>query len=178
MSKAISFRDLQVCSFFNGMNEIEMISLKNDKLMEHALVQIGFDTEYPVSYEPSKHRCMRGKVAVGFRAVGEINLNRSYINSPMCTLTERMIAAAYTDPSLTKEMSSLMGMRVNFRSLLDNGNDSSNEDLPEDMLEPDREFVGQQIRELERLRDVIRGPLFNNRGEAKTFLEYSDSNSH
>jgi len=175
MSKTISFRDLQVCSFFKDMNEIEMLSLSNDRLMEFALRQVGFDTEYPVSYEPSKHRCMRGKAALGFRAVGEINLNRAYIDSPLCTLTERLIAAAYTDPSLTRELSNLLGMRVNFRTLLENGNDSGSQDLPEDMLEPDRVFVGQQIEDLEKLRDSIRGCMFNDRGEAKTFFEYKNS---
>ena len=172
MSKTISFRDLQVCSFFQNMNEIQMMSLENDGAMEVALQQVGFDTDYPVSYEPSNHRCMRGKVALGFRAVGEINMNSSFIESPLCTLTERMIAAAYIDPSLTKELSSLMGMRVNFRSLLENGSDSSSEDLPDDMLEPDRDFVGKQIKDLVILRDEIRGPILNERGEAKTFAEY------
>lgn len=172
MSKTLSFRDLQVCSFFKDMNEIQMLSLENDKAMEFALQHVGFDTDYPVTYEPSNHRCMRGKVALGFRAVGEINMNKSYIESPLCTLTERMIAAAYVDPSLTRELSSLMGMRVNFRSLLENGTDSSSEDLPDDMLEPNREFVGKQIDDLITLRDTIRGSLLNERGEAKTFAEY------
>lgn len=172
MSKTLSFRDLQVCSMFKGMNEIEMLSLENDEKMEYVLSRVGFDTEYAVSYEPSNHRCMSGKTGMGFRVVGEINMNSSYINSPMCSLTERMIAAAYLDPSLTRELSSLMGMRVNFRSLLENGNDSSHENLPEDMLEPDREYVSKQIADLIALRDVIRGPIMNDRGEAKTFSEY------
>jgi len=170
--KNISFRDLQLVSKFKGMNEIDMLSLSNDDDMVWALDQIGFDTEYAVTYVPNVHRDMRNKVGLGFIAVGEINMNRSYINSPMCSLTERMIAAAYIDPSLTRELSSLMGMRVNFRSLLENGADSSSEDLPEDMLEPDRDFVSKQIRDLEDLRDAIRGPLLNDRGEAKTFAEY------
>lgn len=175
MSKTLSFRDLQVCSLFKDMNEIQMLNLGNDDAMEFALRHVGFDTDYPVTYEPSNHRCMRGKVALGFRAVGEINMNSSYIESPLCTLTERMIAAAYTDPSLTRELSSLMGMRVNFRSLLENGSDSSREDLPEDMLEPDREFVGKQLEDLLALRDAIRGSILNDRGEAKTFQEYKSA---
>lgn len=171
--KNISFRDLQLCSKFAGMNEIQMLKLSNDDDMAWALQQIGFDTEYAVSYVPLIHRDMQNHVGLGFMAVGEINMNSSFIESPLCTLTERMIAAAYIDPSLTRELSSLMGMRVNFRSLLEDGTDSCNKDLPEDMLEPDRDFVGQQIVELEKLRDSIRGEMLNNRGEAKTYSEYT-----
>ena len=170
--KICSFRDLQVCERFKGMNEIEMLHPSNDASMAYVLERIGFDIEYPITYEPSNHRCMRGKVAIGFRVIGEINMNRSYIDSPLCTLTERMIASAYIDPSLTRELSGLMGMRVNFRSLLDNGTDSSNEDLPSEMLEPDYESVRAQIRTLADLRDEIRGEMFNDRGEAKCFHEY------
>jgi hypothetical protein len=176
MSRVISLSDLLLCSELSHIkNEIELLSLQNDALMESILGHIGFDTEYPVSYVPVKHRNMQNQVIVGFMAVGEIDMNRSFIDSPICTLTERMIAAAYTDPSLTRELSSLMGMRVNFRSLLENGTDSSNEDLPEDMLEPDREYVTNQIKTLESLRDRIRGDMFNDRGEAKTFEEYRDA---
>lgn len=170
--KNISFRDLQLCTKFKGMNEVEMLKLSNDDDMAWVLGQIGFDTEYAVSYVPIKHRDMQNKVALGFMAVGEINMNRAYIESPLCNLTERMIAAAYIDPSLTKELSTLMGMRVNFRTLLENGNESSGEDLPDDMLEPDYELVGMQISDLEKLRDSIRGSMLNDRGEAKTFDEY------
>ena len=172
MSKTVSFRDLQVCSLFKNMNEIEMLRLANDDTMKLVLGQIGFDTDYPITYEPSKHRCMRGKVDIGFRAVGEINMNSEFIDSPLCTLTERMIAAAYIDPSLTRELSNLMGMRVNFRTLLENGSDSASKDLPEDMLEPDRDLVAKQIISLEELRDSIRGNMFNDRGEAKTYEQY------
>lgn len=175
--KLLSFRNIQLCTKFAGMNEIEMLALSNDDTMAWVLEQVGFDVEYPVSYVPSVHRCMQNNVALGFVAVGELNLNSAYINSPMCTLTERMIASAYIDPSLTREMSNLMGMRVNFRSLLDNGTDSSSEDLPEHMLEPNREYVGKQIKALEDLRDSIRGNPFNDRGEAKTFLEYKQDNT-
>lgn len=170
--KIISFKDLQLCTKFAGMNEIEMLALSNDDDMAWVLDQIGFDIEYPVSYIPRVHRSMQNTVALGFQAVGEINMNSSYIDSPMCTLTERMIASAYIDPSLTRELSKLMGMRVNLRALLENGTDSSNESLPEDMLEPDREYVGEQIKALEDLRDTIRGNPYNNRGEPKTFSEY------
>ena len=170
--KNISFRDLQLCSKFSGMNEIQMLKLSNDDDMAWVLQQIGFDTQYAVSYVPLVHRDMRNTVGLGFMAVGEINMNSEFIDSPLCTLTERMIAAAYIDPSLTRELSNLMGMRVNFRTLLENGSASASKDLPEDMLEPDRDLVAKQITDLEELRDSIRGNMFNDRGEAKTYEEY------
>ena len=170
--KNISFRDLQLCSRFKGLNEISMLALSNDDNMSWALAQLGFDVEYPISYIPRKHRDSANKVALGFMAVGEINLNSSYIDSPMCTLTERMIAAAYTDPSLTRELSSLMGMRVNFRALLDSGSERGGENLPDDMLEPDHQYIADQIVFLETVRDGIRGNPYNDRGEFKCFSEY------
>lgn len=170
--KNISFRDLQLATPFVKMNEIQMLALDNDDDMAWALGHIGFDIDYPVSYVPLNHRDMQGNIGLGFMAVGEINMNSAYVESPLCTLAERMIVAAYTDPSLTKELSTLMGMRVNFRSLLENGAESSGEALPDEMLEPDRDFVGMQIKDLEVLRDSIRGQMFNDRGEAKTFAEY------
>lgn len=176
MSRTISFSDLMLASSLSHIkNEIEMLHIDNDEAVSKVLEQIGFDIEYPVSYIPLKHRSMQNKVAVGFMAVGEISLNKSYINSKLCTLTERMIAACYTDPSLTKELSNLMGMRANFRLLLENGKDGSSEDLPEHMLEPDRESVSQQIKALENVRDMIRGSLYNDRGEAKCYWEYKIS---
>ena len=170
--KNISFRDLRLCTKFSGMNEIQMLKLSNDDDMASVLQQIGFDTEYAVTYVPLVHRDMQNNVGLGFMAVGEINMNSEFIESPLCTLTERMIAAAYIDPSLTRELSSLMGMRVNFRTLLEDGTDSSSKDLPDEMLEPDRDFVGKQITDLELLRDSIRGQMYNERGNAKTFEEY------
>ena len=170
--KTLSFRDLQLCTKFKGMNEIQMLSLENDETMAWVLEQVGFDTEYAVSYIPLVHRDLQNNVGLGFMAVGEINMNKSFIDSSICTLTDRMIASAYIDPSLTRELSSLMGMRVSLRSLMDNGADSAGKDLPEDMLEPDRDFVAKQITDLEALRDAIRGDMINARGEPKTFSEY------
>lgn len=170
--KSVSFRDLQVCPQFKGMNEIEMLSLKNDEAMEYVLSQIGFDTEYAVVYVPNVHRDLQNKVALGFMAVGEISLNKAYIDSPICTLTERMIAAAYTDPSLTQELASLMGMQYNFKAALAHSMDDGSEELPDEMLEPDREYVGSQIKSMEDIRDIIRGEMYNDRGEVKTFAEY------
>lgn len=173
MSRTISFRDVMLHSQLSHIkNEIDLLKLENDDLMEKILKQLGFDTDYPVAYVPSKHRDMQNKVAVGFMAVGEISLNREFINSPMCSPVERLVAASYTDPSLTRELSNLMGNHVNFKSLLEDEAEGDGEELPEDMLEPDRHYVAAQISVLADLRDRIRGSMYNEAGDIKTFAEY------
>lgn len=175
MSRVISFRDLMVCSQLAHIkNEVELLHISNDDLVESILSQVGFDTSYPVLYVPSKHRDMQNKVAVGFMAVGEISINRAFINSNMCSITERMIAASYTDPSLTRELARLAGNHVNYKSLLEDEAEGSGEEFTDDMLEPDHDIIAAQIKLLADLRDSIRGPMHNDSGDLKTFEEYKE----
>ena len=171
--KTISFRDILVCEELSHIkNEIDLLSIENDEVMEKILAACGIDTQYSVLYIPSKHRDMQNKVSIGFMAVGDISINRKFINSPMCSTTERMVAASYTDPSLTRELANLMGGTVNFRSLQEESMDFEGEELPEDMLELDRVAVANQIKQLADLRDMIRGTPYNEAGEIKCFWEY------
>jgi hypothetical protein len=156
-------------------NEIELLSISCDPLMERILSKIGFDVDYPVVYIPSKHRDMQNNVAVGFMAVGEISLNRSFINSDMCSVTERLVASSYLDPSMTRELSNLMGNHINFKALIDEEGEYDGEELPSEMLEPDREVVTAQIEQLADLRDYIRGSMYNEAGDLKTYDEYKQS---
>lgn len=173
MSRTVSFRDLMVCTKLSHIkNEIELLDIKNDAIMSDILSEIGIDIEYPVTYVPSKHRDLQNKVGVGFMAVGDISLNRSFINSSLCSVTERMIAASYSDPSLTRELGTLLGHQVNFRSLLEDETEFDGDELPEDQLEPDRHEVAAQIKYLAELRDSIRGSMYNEAGDLKTFQEY------
>jgi hypothetical protein len=154
------------------MNEIEMLHPDNDKAMALVLSKIGFDVEYPIQYLPSKHRDMNNKVAVGFMACGDISINRAFVNSYLCSTVERMIAASYVDPSLTRELGALMGHHVNYRSLLDDDTEWAGDEMPEDMLEPDFEEVGRQIATLAEIRDSLRGSQYNESGDLKTYAEY------
>jgi hypothetical protein len=173
MSRTISFRDLLVCEELAHIkNEIELLHPDNDDLVADILSKIGFDVEYPVLYVPSKHRDMQNKIEVGFMAVGEISLNRSFINSPMCSITERMVAASYTDPTMTRELAGLMGHSINYKVLLSEDAEYDGEELPNEMLEPDREHVAKQIKQLADIRDAIRGDMYNEAGDLKTFAEY------
>jgi hypothetical protein len=154
--KSISFRDLQLADELKHLNEIEMLHEDNDLVMSVVLLQCGFDINKPIRYIPSKHRDLRGKIAVGFQACGEVSLSENLRHSPVMDITDRMIATAYTDPSLTREMASMMGNTVNYKALLEQ------EDIPEDEEydeppEEDYEWVTSQIKQLEDIRKQIRG---------------------
>lgn len=169
MSRVFSFRDLGRAPNLKGLNETELLSPKWDEEVNKVLAAVGFDINAPILYVPSQHRDLAGKVAVGFRAVGEISSDTSYLNSRMCPLIERLIWAAQKDPSLAKELSRMMGHSVNL------DNDEALEeslDFPEADVEPDYELIQEQIEVLTFLRDQIRGIPYNEQGNLKTPAEY------
>jgi hypothetical protein len=175
MSRVISFRDLMLCTSLSHIkNEVELLNIENDVLVAEILDKVGFDVDYPVLYVPSKHRDMQNKIAVGFMAVGEISLNRAFTSSYLCSATERLIAACHIDPSLTIELGRLAGSHVNYKSMLEDESEFDGDELPEEMLEPDRYAVAQQIKQLTELRDLIRGDFRNESGDLKTFEEYKN----
>lgn len=156
--KCISFRDLLVADALKHLNEIEMLSPENDELMKSVLVQCGMDVDYDIQYIPTKHRDMQGKVAVGFQAVGDININRNVLNSCVSDVTDRMVAASYQDPSLTRELAGMMGNTINYKSLLE-AEDAFDETEYVEPLEEDYEWVTKQIKQLQDIHDVIRGSV-------------------
>lgn len=164
MSRSMSFRDLRLIPTLSKYNEIELLHPSLDAVINNCLGQLGFDLNYAVQYIPSKHRDIQGKVAVGFRAVGEISNDRAFINSPLCSLTERLVAAAQKDPSLTRELSQLMGNSINLT-----GEDSGEEaeEFPIELVESDCDEVAKQILNLETIRDAIRGSAYNEDGSLK-----------
>lgn len=163
--RTLSMRDIQRIPALSGYNEIELIHPGMDETMKKWLWQIGYDTEYEIQYIPSKHRDLSGKVAIGFQVVGEISLRREFINSPMCSTTERIAATGYYDPSLTRELSSMQGSKVDYNHLSEVDGDDEDEfggtlvlkGPDKDDVEEDYEWVSLQIRQLEALRDTIRG---------------------
>lgn len=164
MSRSMSFRDLRLIPTLKRYNEVELLHPSLDSVVNNCLSQIGFDMRYPIEYIPSKHRDLRGNVAVGFRAVGEVSNDRAFINSSLCSLTERLIAAAQTDASLAREMCFLMGNNINI-SGEDPGEES--DDFPPESVESDCDVVTLQIKSLEQIRDVIRGSQYGEDGSLK-----------
>lgn len=136
-----------------------------DDTVNAYLGQLGFDMTCAIQYIPAKHRDMQGKVAVGFRAVGEISADRNYITSKMCSITERLIAASYTDPSLCRELSSLMGNSITFKDSDDNHD--GEESYPDHEVEADFKAVQDEIRNLENLCATIRGTPHDEAGALK-----------
>lgn len=166
MSRVFSFRDLRVIPALSKCNEIQLLHPSMDALVNSCLEQLGFDLKRPIQYLPSKHRDLQGKVAVGFRAVGEIAADdRNYITSKMCTLTERLVASASRDPSLARELCNLMGNSINLSD--SDGGLGDDEGFPEELVEADHDNIAEEIRNLENLRDQIRGSQYDEAGALK-----------
>lgn len=172
--KVLSFRDIKLSGEFEGMNEVEMLAPSNDAKMNKVLAKIGIDLDYGVLYVPSKHRDMQGKVAVGFQAVGEIQHNRSFINSPFCTTADLIIVAGQHDMSLANELASLGSCSRSYGALLDTEAEGGGVPADEYTVEDDYEFVLKQIQQLTEVRDMLRGPCNSDTGSLKTPQEYAE----
>lgn len=171
MSRVFSFRDLQRIPALSGLTEFQLLSIEYDDLVNQHLAELGFDITKAILYVPAKHRDLSGKVAVGYRAVGDISQDRTYLNSSMCLPIERLIAASKTDMSLTRELAKLMGSNVDLR---DDGVVEEPEDFPEELCESDADNVAYEILILENMRDQVRGSPYNEQGALKTPQEYKN----
>lgn len=164
MSRVFSFRDLLRIPALSELNEIQLLHPAMDSTVNAYLAQLGFDLNHAILYVPAKHRDLSGKVAVGFRAVGEISDNREFLTSRLCTITERLVASANKDPSLCRELCNLMGNSIN---LSDGDGPADEQDYPDDLVEQDFDNVASEIRNLEKLRDQIRGTPYDEAGALK-----------
>lgn len=179
MSLSISFTDLELITALQHMSETAMLSIENDEAISNQLYTIGFDTSKPVCYLPGQHRNLQGKIVIGFRAVGEVRRDREFKNSFMASMVDRLTIVAYEDVSLMKQLAELT---VKSRNFLAYGGDEHYEAqkndttwFPSDQLEPDWKEVSEQIRELEMLRDRIRGPMNSEEsGGLKSMKEYME----
>lgn len=173
MSRVMSFRDLRMIDELAQYNEIELLHPSMDNLVNGFLEQLGFDLSEGVLYVPNKHRDLQNKVAVGFRVVGRISLSREYLTSPLASAVDRLIAAQYTDPSLARELATMMGAGASFMAESSrDGLYDEDEEYPSDWIEDDMENIDSEIKALEAIRDSIRGPYLNAYGNIKTPAEY------
>lgn len=166
MSRVLSFRDILRIPEFKDYNEIGLLHPSMDSRVNFYLGQLGFDLDYAIVYEPSKHRDMAGKVAVGFRAIGEISINNAFIGSRLATFEDRMMAAYNKDPGLARELANLGGNSVSFKSA-EIENSAEDEEFPDTLIEPDYEEVAREIRNLEKIRDAIRVDVRDESGSFK-----------
>lgn len=173
MSRVFSFRDLKLIPELSQYSEIEMLHPILDETINKYLSQVGFDIEAGVIYVPAKHRDLQGNVGVGFRATGTVTTDPGWFNNPLCDSTERLIAAVRTDISLAKELCRMLGHSVDLTS-----NDIFSEDpnFPTELEEDDYEEVSNQIKQLEEIRDFLRGSPYNEFGAIKSPSEYKTAN--
>ena len=172
MSRIFSFRDLRLIPEIGEFNEIELLHPKHDDLVNHYLFMLGFNLMSPVLYVPAKHRDLRNHVAVGFRAVGSLSRGRAFLNSKLCTTTERLIAASKQDMSLTVELAKLMGNSCSLGNPYESESLFAEQQFPSEMVESDYDDVKAEILSLEKIRDMIRGSPYNEYGGLKTPDEY------
>lgn len=175
---SFSLRDIKLITEFKPYNEIQLISLEMDDRMAYYLSKLGFDLDYPVSYLASNHRDLQNKVGVGFRVVGDIQINREFLTSDVCDVYTRIAATSYQDRSLTRELCQLQNSSLNYSSFneVDEEGDISHVDIAAYIDLEEEQRIGIMIKQLEDVRDAIRGSMYNEAGAVKTFAEYKKGN--
>lgn len=174
-SKVLGFRDILKASWLNGYNEVALLSIDMDDSVWRVLEEVGFDRDYGFSYEAHNYRDLSGVVGIGYVASGSMSLNRKHLTSAYADLTDIMIAAAHSDPSLARELGELTGKNRSYdhQSSLE---DDSERSFAKELIEPTWGSVEKQIRELNELCTFIRGSQYNSAGSLKTCEEYKEYN--
>lgn len=172
--KSISITDLALIPELGKYNYMELIHPDQDDLMAKYLEMIGFDIEYPIQYIPSQHRNMQGKKVINYVVVGEVSCNRKHLNSEWADITDRIIANSYTDRGLAEDMLSLQCPSLDYSAFHEGKEDTetTKEDIGSYFDREEEKRIVAQIKQLEELRDSIRGSMFNKDGSAKTFADY------
>ena len=120
MNRVLSFRDLRLITELSHYSELDLLRPENDSMVMGYLAKLGFDVDFGVVYEPTKHRDMQGNVGVGFRAIGELDINRNVVNSYLCSMEDRLCVAAYLDPTFIMEIAPMLGSRIDPKSFIGN----------------------------------------------------------
>ena len=176
MPRSISLRDIQKVSYLSKYSEKELLSIHRDDEVNGVLATLGFDLEQPILYFPCLHRDLTNHVAIGYLAIGETQINRSFIDGPFADLTSRLEAAAYNDVSLMIEIASLATVSREYGANEELGLDDNSywEDEFKGQLEPDWQIQQEKLLVLEKVRDSIRGSPYNASGSLKTPEEYKE----
>ena len=157
-------------------NELQLLSPHMDSEVNKVLEAIGVDIEFPVEYFPAVHRDLSGKVALGFLARGDVNINRKHLTGPCGDIETLIIASAYTDTSLTESLCELSVKSPDYSALVDAGVIPQYPEMfltmPSSALEENWHDVEKQIEELIKVRDQIRGPAYNSSGSLKMPCEF------
>lgn len=158
MSKSISARDLLKIPVFAGKNEVFLITPANDKAVAPWLYALGIDTDFPVEIHANNHRDLDNNTGIGYRFVGSIRCDREYTRSPLCDIIERVAVTGFQDPSLTRELSEMMGQTVDFKTFNTGEVDEiGEEEYPISQIEVDYQETSNLINTLNGLTIVARG---------------------
>ena len=172
--KSVSVTDLKLIPELSHLNYFEMIDPKNDHLVNPFLEIMGMDLDYPLQYVAKQHRNLQNKVVINYMIIGETNINREHITGPWGSLTDRMIAAAYQDPSLCKELGSHLNTSLDYNAFKGGRDQPDEQPSTADFPTTDEErMITAQIKQLEELLLHIRGDQRREDGGYKYPHEYS-----
>lgn len=174
--KAISVYDLKLIPELEKLSIFDLIHPDNDKLVNPFLAVMGFDLDYPLIYTVSQHRTLQNKVVVGYVIRGEVNINREHLSSEWATLYDRMVAAAYQDPTLCKALCEQMNTSLDY-SAFHSAKETENPkpvDFPVNQCNPDEIVITEQIKQLEELLFHIRGSQYKKDGSLKMPADYHE----
>lgn len=172
----ISLSDLKLVKELSHLGEMEMCKIENDPLIAKYAYECGVDTDFAVLYVGNRHRNLQGQDIVGVRICGEVRCDQAFRDSPISTITDRLVMTSYSDPTLMTEVAELSFKVRDFSQYLnDNDNVSYDEAralFPADQLEPDWQEQEQKIQELNNVLELIRGSCYNDAGTLKSAEEY------
>lgn len=176
MSFSISFTDLRLIKELSNLSDYDMLQLRNDNLMLKHLHTVGLDLDYGFAYVPSVHRNMQNKVVTSYRVCGDVRCDRNWRNGPMSSLTDRMVAAGFTDVSLAEELGMLTGLARMYGGKIGNeGEDMHKEALPDNQLEDDWQGKEKEIIKMAVLCENLRGGYFKECGGLKGREDYAQT---
>lgn len=175
MSRVASFRDIKYALVSLGkapasLTEKEMLEHYWDDEINAVLGSIGFDTRQAIDYVPNLHRDIQGNVGMGYRAVGTVTTDPSWLKHPLCTLTEAIIFEYRRDPGLARDMAAMSG---SYFDLTDSAEDAS-EPSENEYVEPDCKKNEAEIQRLINQCDKIRGNRYNKDGSLKTPADWAE----
>lgn len=164
MSRVISLRDIKKVPGMEGYKESALIDPKMDAVVLPLLGKLGFSMDEPIHYMACNHRDMSGVVGLGYRAVGQISNDPEYLRHPLCPMIERLVHASKTDPSMAKEMFSMLGHTVN----LSDDAYEDDPDFPKDDIVDTFEKDSSDIAKLTEYLNKARKESLKDNGTYKT----------
>lgn len=154
--KQISYRDILTIPEFKGIREIDLLHPSMDEKVKQYLWEMGIDTRLPIGVTANLHRDLNNKVGVGYLYCGEMRRDREYINSPWCSLVERVSIAYSKDFSLGQELVQLMNRTFDAKALSETDEKEWEEEF---QVDEDFEKNSQLIATLLAVRDSVRGSV-------------------